>query len=138
MTYCSNCGNELKEGAKFCDKCGTAVNGGGTGPQHTNINRGTTCQRCGSLVPFGNTACAQCGAPVYKNEHNAAIIIGYLCSVFFPLVGIIIGIYLLTRENKDVHKHGIIMIALAIVISIIVFILFFSYMSYVSRMSYYY
>ncbi len=54
------------------------------------------------------------------------------------LVGIIIGIYLLTRENKDVHKHGIIMIALAIVISIIVFILFFSYMSYVSRMSYYY
>ena len=72
MTYCSNCGNELKEGAKFCDKCGTAVNGGGTGPQHTNINRGTTCQRCGSLVPFGNTACAQCGAPVYKNEHNAS------------------------------------------------------------------
>ncbi|MCX7715047.1 MAG: zinc ribbon domain-containing protein [Clostridia bacterium] len=23
--FCSNCGNELKEGAKFCDKCGKAV-----------------------------------------------------------------------------------------------------------------
>lgn len=23
--YCANCGEELKEGAKFCDKCGTKV-----------------------------------------------------------------------------------------------------------------
>lgn len=25
MPYCSNCGNELKNGAKFCPECGTAV-----------------------------------------------------------------------------------------------------------------
>ncbi len=26
MAFCSNCGNKLREGAKFCPKCGTAVN----------------------------------------------------------------------------------------------------------------
>lgn len=25
MAFCSNCGNELKEGAKFCSKCGTKI-----------------------------------------------------------------------------------------------------------------
>lgn len=27
MAFCGSCGNELREGAKFCPKCGTAVNG---------------------------------------------------------------------------------------------------------------
>ena len=26
MAFCSNCGNELKDGAKFCPKCGTRTN----------------------------------------------------------------------------------------------------------------
>ena len=26
MAFCGNCGNELREGAKFCPKCGTAAN----------------------------------------------------------------------------------------------------------------
>ena len=26
MAFCSNCGNELKDGAKFCPKCGTRIN----------------------------------------------------------------------------------------------------------------
>ncbi len=138
MTYCSNCGNKLKEGAKFCDKCGTAVKGqSGQGPQHTNVNGGTTCTRCGSLIPFGNTVCPNCGTPLYQKTHTAAIVIGYICSILFPLIGAIIGIYLLTRENQDVHKHGIIMIVLAIV-AFIISMLISSYLSYISSMSYYY
>ncbi len=27
MAFCSNCGAEIAEGAKFCPSCGTAVNG---------------------------------------------------------------------------------------------------------------
>ena len=23
--FCKNCGNEMKDGAKFCDKCGTTI-----------------------------------------------------------------------------------------------------------------
>lgn len=26
IVFCQKCGNEIKDGAKFCDKCGTAVN----------------------------------------------------------------------------------------------------------------
>ena len=50
---------------------------------------------------------------------------GYIGSIFIPIIGIIIGIYLLTRPNRDVHKHGIIMIVLAIVLSIISIMIFF-------------
>ena len=88
------------------------------------------------MVPVGNIVCTKCGSPLNPEKHTTAIVIGYICSIFIPLIGIIIGIYLLTRNNKDVHKHGIIMIILSIVISIIYF-LWFSYMSYVNSMRYY-
>jgi uncharacterized membrane protein YvbJ len=26
MAFCGNCGNELREGATYCSKCGTSVN----------------------------------------------------------------------------------------------------------------
>jgi len=37
MKYCPNCGNEVPEGAQFCNKCGTALNNvQQTGPQNSN------------------------------------------------------------------------------------------------------
>lgn len=135
MAYCSNCGNELKESAKFCDKCGTQLKTS-TSHQHPNVSGGTACPRCGSLIPFGNLVCPKCGNPLNQDKHTAAIVLGYICSILLPLFGIIFGIYLLTRENKDVHKHGIIMIVLAIV-AIAFYLLLSSYLSYVNSMRYY-
>lgn len=138
MAYCSNCGNELKQGAKFCDKCGTQVK---TPHQEPHVSGGTACPSCGSLIPLGNVVCPKCGNPLNQDTHTAAIVIGYICSIFLPLFGIIFGIYLLTRKNKDVHKHGIIMIVIAIVAAIFYIMLISSYLSYVNSMrhySYYY
>jgi hypothetical protein len=33
MAFCSNCGNKLDDGAKFCPKCGTPIDGKGDVPQ---------------------------------------------------------------------------------------------------------
>ena len=137
MPFCHNCGKEVKEGTKFCSGCGASLS---DEPQSSNTQQdnvsGTICPKCGSIVPFGSVACTNCGSLLNQDKHTAAIVLGYICSVFLPLFGIIFGIYLLTRPNKGVHKHGIIMIVLAIVMAIIWW-LFFSYMAYTSRMSYY-
>ena len=137
MPYCSNCGKELKEGTKFCSGCGAPqTDETPTSDTQQNNSSGIPCPKCGSIIPFGNVACTNCGSLLNPDKHTAAIVLGYICSVFLPLFGIIFGIYLLTRPNKDVHKHGIIMIVLSIVIAIIWW-LFFSYMAYTSSMRYY-
>ncbi len=137
MAFCSNCGNELKDNAKFCPNCGNAVNDESEGKTiHQNTQSGINCPKCGSIIPFGNDICLKCGAPLNEEKHTTAIVLGYICALFFPIVGIITGIYLLTRPNKDVHIHGIIMIILAIVLTVIWWILF-SYLSYINSMSYY-
>nr|WP_295000647.1 zinc-ribbon domain-containing protein [uncultured Methanobrevibacter sp.] len=137
MSFCSNCGKEVKDSAKFCPACGASMAGDSTSSnsQNTQVS-GTPCPNCGSIVPFGNVACTNCGSMLNPDKHTAAIVIGYICSFLIPIVGIITGIYLLTRPNRDVHKHGIIMIVVAIVFSI-VFWLLFSYFSYVNSMRYY-
>lgn len=138
MPYCNNCGKEVKEGTKFCSGCGASLSDEeeSANTRQNTVNSGTPCPKCGSLIPFGNVACTNCGSLLNPDKHTAAIVIGYICSIFIPIFGIIFGIYLLTRPNKDVHKHGIIMIILAVAM-IIIWWLFFSYMAYQSRMSYY-
>ena len=130
MTYCNNCGKEVKDTARFCPACGASLDEDAPSPDNQNDNvSGTPCPQCGSIVPFGNVACTNCGSMLNPEKHTAAIVIGYICSIFIPIIGIIIGIYLLTMPNRDVHKHGVIMIVLAIVLSIISIMIFFSYMS---------
>ena len=137
MPFCSNCGNEVNDNTKFCPKCGNAINSESENSnQQTNINSGINCPKCGSIIPFGNVVCTNSGTPLNQEKHTAAIVIGYITAIFIPIVGIITGIYLLTRKNKDVHIHGIIMIILAIIM-IIAWWWYFSYMSYVNRMRYY-
>ena len=137
MPFCNNCGQEVKDGAKFCSGCGASLTGETPSSNtHQNNISGTPCPQCGSIVPFGNAACTKCGSLLNPDKHTTAIVLGYICSIFIPLFGIIFGIYLLTRPNKDVHKHGIIMIILSVVM-VVIWWLIFSYMAYTRSMSYY-
>ena len=62
MSYCTNCGNQLREGAKFCDNCGFQV---GT---HDDTKRQTVfegkihkCPNCGEIVEAFQDDCPACG-----------------------------------------------------------------------------
>ena len=58
MPFCSNCGNEINDNAKFCPKCGTAANAENEPASTTQNNTsGINCPKCGSIIPFGNLAC---------------------------------------------------------------------------------
>lgn len=47
MNYCSNCGNKIKEGAKFCDKCGNTI---GTATNENSNKTTFTCSHCGTQI----------------------------------------------------------------------------------------
>ena len=72
MAFCSNCGQQLAEGAKFCSGCGAAIgNAGGTYSNgvKTNLNQRKIsydgeilkCPNCGEILNSFTTNCPACG-----------------------------------------------------------------------------
>ncbi len=62
MATCTNCGKELKPGAKFCMKCGAPVSA--PVAQVKSVESSATCPSCGKLLKPGAKFCMGCGAPV--------------------------------------------------------------------------
>lgn len=65
MSYCSNCGNKLVEGSKFCNNCGSAVN---LDKNEKYDKRKTTydgeihkCPNCGEVLNSFLASCPSCG-----------------------------------------------------------------------------
>ena len=63
MSKCPKCGSELKEGQKFCMKCGTPVS---TNPQQPAAKQmaAAVCSKCGNPLKPGQKFCMKCGTPV--------------------------------------------------------------------------
>lgn len=146
--FCTQCGKEVSEDANFCDKCGNSFDSSVSNQQNSNQENSNfqpnqpkgPCVKCGSLTSYNSNICDACGEvnphrP--KESHTAAIVLGYIFSFLSPLIGIIFAIYLLTRENEDVKKHGIIQLVIAIIIGIIFISLYLSWLSYLNSYSYY-
>ena len=106
MPFCKNCGKEVNENAKFCSGCGASLTGEtpSSNPQQ-NSTAGTPCPKCGSIIPLGNVACTNCGSLLNPDKHTTAIVLGYICSVFLPLFGIIFGSPQ-ARDNYDNPGHS--------------------------------
>ena len=71
MAKCSKCGNELKDGQKFCMKCGTPVS---ANPQPTTKQQPaspTVCAKCGNPLKPGQKFCMKCGTPVSAAPQQA-------------------------------------------------------------------
>jgi len=119
VKFCDKCGHELKnENAKFCDKCGAEVK---ISTNQTNNGAATTggtviCPHCGQATPMEQEVCVQCGS--YLEDNTIAIIVGYIVTFLIPILGLIPGIYLLTRDNKKSRIQGINILAFLIVMVI--------------------
>lgn len=99
MSYCSNCGNELIEGAEFCSKCGSSVAAGSSASiqqsnsENSRVNNGD--------APSGGFA-----------------FLGFL----FPLVGLIL--YLVWHESfplkaNSCGKGALVSVVIGVVLTII-------------------
>lgn len=103
--YCPFCGEELIDSAKFCKNCGKNV----------EKYRDNTANATNEPTSF---------PPVVEKSHTLAAMLGFICSILIPLIGIIIGIYLYTRKDSPKAKrYGILIIILGVVVWIFSFLL---------------
>lgn len=101
--FCPFCGEKLVDEAKFCKNCGKSVE------NYTKINNTSTNPY--SFEP-----------PVEEKSHTLATVLGFLLAILIPLFGIIIGIYLITRnDNSNAKKYGTIIIVLGALVWILSF-----------------
>lgn len=143
VKFCSKCGSKIENDSdKFCPSCGEIVDVVESANNASSDSSGIKCLYCGNIIPIGSDKCFKCGKyinPKANKSHKGAIVAGYIL-LFVPILSfipIILGIYLLTRPNKNVHKHGIIMIVLSI-ISVILWSLFLIGMYSHYHSTYYY
>ena len=63
MAFCTNCGQELADGAKFCGNCGKAVNDTNSTNQRKTTYDGEIhkCPNCGEILNSFVTDCPTCG-----------------------------------------------------------------------------
>lgn len=130
---CPQCGSTSDDQYGFCIKCGY---------EFTKIDpTKKQCPLCGHENPDEAEFCVKCGTPlVLKNLNDLGgnvnpiiikkeigkststlnhsgwtkwiIIFGYIFSVLGGLLGLILALYLVTRKDPSVRKHGIIQLAI--------------------------
>lgn len=65
MAFCTECGHQLVDGAKFCFKCGAKVNGSGSlhVEQRKTVYDGEIhrCPNCGDILDAYESVCETCG-----------------------------------------------------------------------------
>lgn len=99
--YCPNCGEPIPDGARFCAKCGTSVNG--DYPNETYRN-----------------------SPSYNNDNGSFgwAVLGF----FIPLIGLIL--YLVWKDEKPksakrAGKGALVSVIIYLIIMVIYLIVFF-------------
>ena len=89
MPFCKNCGNQLKDDAVFCDKCGTNAVDGTSGQGTHDVPK---CQHCGHVGQWKI-------APIIR---GVDIFIGILLLILGVVPGIVYFVTVaIIRSNPD-------------------------------------
>jgi len=121
--YCPRCGNETKENEVYCGKCGYKL------PQKGAAVEQKFCLKCGAEMRKEETFCSSCGTRIgemgpenateVKYPHQLATVLGYVFGFLGGWLGLVFGIYLLTREHPRAKYHGKIILIVTVVMIVI-------------------
>jgi predicted amidophosphoribosyltransferase len=78
MAFCSNCGTQLQDGAKFCASCGTPAGGAvpaasAPPPAAEKVGNVRKCPSCGAEVPAMTAVCPSCGHEFSGVQANSTV-----------------------------------------------------------------
>lgn len=74
MAYCSNCGKQLEEGARFCLECGASVIGSNMERQRVTYDGEThRCPNCGQVLQSFMINCPACGNELRGTRISSSI-----------------------------------------------------------------
>jgi predicted RNA-binding Zn-ribbon protein involved in translation (DUF1610 family) len=74
MTFCSNCGTKMEEGAKFCPSCGTSASGNAPAvAKSVTTGQIKKCPSCGAEMGAFEIKCPTCGAEISNVKSSAAV-----------------------------------------------------------------
>ncbi|MDR0911056.1 MAG: M48 family metalloprotease [Methanobrevibacter sp.] len=147
--FCTNCGEKINQNAEICPKCGVRIGNNLntatksnpipiTTENNDNINQFDQisvntkyCSNCGKVIDKNAEICPKCGVRIENfqvsaeknNEHMALTICAYIFAFLIPIVGFILSIILLTRDNEKAKKNGTIALIISLVIMILGFLL---------------
>lgn len=118
MAFCSQCGNKLADGSKFCDKCGAPVDSG-TASQDSNNktkNFSESVEDLGAkIADFNNT-------PDYTSEYDQTDITNNKALAALAYIGILVLIPILAAPNSKFAKfhsnQGLTLLIVNVVLSI--------------------
>ncbi|MCK4354206.1 MAG: zinc-ribbon domain-containing protein [Dehalococcoidia bacterium] len=120
--YCPRCGHETKENEVYCERCGYKL------PQKIAAVEQRFCVRCRAELRKEEKFCSSCGTRIgevgpenaveVKYPHQLATVLGYVFGFLGGWLGLIFGIYLLTREHPRAKYHGKIVLIVTIVMII--------------------
>ncbi|MBS7257374.1 MULTISPECIES: zinc ribbon domain-containing protein [Methanobrevibacter] len=98
---CPLCGVENPDEAEFCVKCGTPL-----------VLNNFNAQGKINPIIINKNAGAPVSAPAQGKWTRLIIIFGYVFSILGGLIGLILALYLVTRKDPSLRKHGIIQLAI--------------------------
>ena len=122
LEKCYKCGAENKTTHKFCNKCGT------------DLKAKTICPYCKSSIPIAALKCANCGEWVNEKKemeiereeikkeisrYDTIVTIGWIFALLGGWIGFLIGLYLITRESKEVRNKGKAILVFSILVSLL-------------------
>ncbi len=72
MAFCSKCGKQLADGAKFCPSCGTPTNESDDGSKRKQLFVGEIrkCPHCGEVIEGFEAKCPACGQELNKKTSS--------------------------------------------------------------------
>ena len=89
------------------------------------MNENKFCANCGSQIDVNAEVCPSCGVSVAKKKsYTLTIVLGYIFSVLGGLIGLILAIYNVTRDDESAKLHGKIQLIIFVVWIIIIAIMF--------------
>lgn len=125
MSFCSNCGKELRDDEAFCSQCGNTVN---AAPQQPFANQAQPQQAQQPYQPVQYTNPSQAQQTMYQpveEEKNNIATSALIFALVMPIVGFILGIIGAVKyKSEKLKTQCIIAIPLSIVAWVIgIFIL---------------